>query len=148
MRTLEAEVLTAGRPGARVLVVEDDIALARLVHTSLSLGGYEVEIAGSVAEARARLRHHESPIDVVVTDVRLPKASGVELLFAEQEGDPVIPLLVVTGFASPGLRKLVEGMGASLLEKPFSLETLHGHVLALLQGRVAHEGVRWSHVRW
>lgn len=119
--------------GVSILVVEDDSSLAQVIAWSLEERGYVVERATSVEQARERLRRLPA-VSLVISDVRLPKRSGTDLL-PSPGGRPDPPVLMMTAFGSLALRELVEARGAALLDKPFSLDVLHRHVEALLAAR-------------
>lgn len=74
----------------RVLIVDDEPYLARLMGTVLRDEGYEVEVAHSLETARAAV----GPFDVVVADVRLPNGDGRHL----RECYPETPFLTMSGF--------------------------------------------------
>jgi DNA-binding response OmpR family regulator len=123
-----------------VLVVEDDQDFASVVRLGLESGGYHVEVTSSVSEARRRLRDHNE-FALVISDVRLPGKSGLQLLFSEdsEEAGGTPPVLMMSAFVSPELRHFVEGMGAAVIEKPFSFATLRVNVIRALQRRRRHE---------
>jgi len=115
-----------------VLVVEDDQDFADVVRFELETGGYQVEITSSVSEALRRL-HDDNDFALVISDVRLPGKSGLQLLFAENAAGTLPAVLMMSGFVSPELRHFVEGMGAAVIEKPFSFATLHANVIRVLR---------------
>jgi len=80
---------------ARVLVVEDEAYVRRSLAEMLGERGYEVAEAGSVAEGMALLGR--SPVDVVLTDFRLPGADGLEMVRQVQAVAPGVPVSVLAG---------------------------------------------------
>jgi DNA-binding response OmpR family regulator len=116
----------------RVLVVEDDRDFADVLRFELESDGYEVEVTSSVTEAQRRMRV-EDDLDLVISDVRLPGKSGIQLLFGEEGGVTPPPVLMMSGYTSAKLRELVEGMGAAVIEKPFSFASLHANVVRILE---------------
>lgn len=90
---------------ANVLIVDDEISLVRNLTSYLSSFGDEftVKAASTAEEALAVLA--AGPIDVLVTDVRLPGMDGIELLRRSFALQPRIKGLVMTAFASPELRR-------------------------------------------
>ncbi|NMC71267.1 MAG: sigma-54-dependent Fis family transcriptional regulator [Myxococcales bacterium] len=104
-------------PRARVLVVDDDRALRRLALDVLAVAGHELLEAPDGARALALLR--ERPVDVVVSDLRMPGLDGLQLLAATRKlADPPVVVLL-TAFGS--VPQAVEAMrlGAfDFLEKP------------------------------
>ena len=63
---------------ARVLVVDDDKAVRAALRVNLEKAGLDVRLASTAEEGLQLL--HDSPVDIVLTDVKMPGASGIELL--------------------------------------------------------------------
>ena len=106
---------------ATILVVEDEEKLRRVVELQLKGAGFEVEQAGNVEDAM-RLADRA---DVILTDLRLPGVSGLELLANLRRQDSHTPVVVMTAFGS--IETAVEAMKAGavdFLPKPFSLDHL------------------------
>jgi two-component system, NtrC family, response regulator AtoC len=106
---------------ATILVVEDEEKLRRVVELQLKGAGFEVEQAGTVEQAM-RLADRA---DVILTDLRLPGVSGLEMLSNLRRQDSHTPVIVMTAFGS--IETAVEAMKAGavdFLPKPFSLDHL------------------------
>jgi DNA-binding NtrC family response regulator len=106
---------------ATVLIVEDEEKLRRVIELQLKTAGYEVEQAGT-AEAALKLADRA---DVIITDLRLPGLSGLEMLQQLRSQDSQTPVIVMTAFGS--IETAVEAMKAGavdFLPKPFSLDHL------------------------
>ena len=106
---------------ATVLVVEDEEKLRRVIELQLKSAGYDVEQAGNVEDAM-RLADRA---DVILTDLRLPGATGIDLLGNLKRQDSHTPVIVMTAFSS--VETAVEAMKAGavdFLPKPFSLDHL------------------------
>jgi DNA-binding NtrC family response regulator len=106
-----------------VLVVDDDAGQRQLLAGYLARHGYTVETAASGQEALKSLAAHA--VAMLISDVRMPGISGLELLHRAREKHPTLPVLLVTGFAD--VRHAVEAMrdGAlNYLEKPIDLDEL------------------------
>jgi CheY-like chemotaxis protein len=116
------------KPGSRetVLFVEDEVALRDLMHRVLAKGGYTVLAAGDGLEALAIVEGHPGRIDIVVTDVIMPRMSGPELATRLRARDPSIRLLYVSGYTADQLRSQTADLGAdaTLLAKPFTSDGL------------------------
>ena len=117
----------------RVLVVEDDEAIAQVLQRSLRLEGYDVKIAGdgitALEEAHAFLP------DLVVLDLGLPRLDGIEVARRMREADDV-PILVLT--ARDAVEARVEGLDSGAddyLVKPFDRQELLARLRALLRRR-------------
>lgn len=108
---------------SRVLLVEDDGALGELFAQILRERGHQVILASDVLTAITALR--AGPIDVVVTDLRLPGASGLELLgWVKREGIKV-RVVVASAFATTELALHARRLGArQVLSKPVEPEAL------------------------
>ena len=115
------------KPGSRetVLFVEDEVALRDLMHRVLVKGGYTVLAAGDGVEALAVVDAHPGQIDLVVTDVIMPRMSGPDLAVQLRARQPGIRVLYVSGYTADQLRAQTElGREATLLAKPFTSEGL------------------------
>ncbi|MCD6499630.1 MAG: response regulator [Deltaproteobacteria bacterium] len=109
----------------RVLVVEDDAEVQRLLRTSLTEKGYLVKAVGDGLKALAEISAHRP--DVVVLDVVLPELDGLRLLKALKGRDETrnIPVIVVTAVSQPS--KMIEAINAGAryyVVKPFDVESL------------------------
>jgi DNA-binding NtrC family response regulator len=102
----------------RILVVDDEASVRRLLSAILEDRGYEVVEATGVAEARKALGCRE--IHVVLTDQRMQDGQGLEVLAAARESDPNIPVVFLTGVATVELAVDAMRSGAfDFLSKPF-----------------------------
>ncbi len=118
---------------ARVLVVEDDEAIAQVLQRSLRLEGYDVKLAadGVVALEEA----HAFLPDLVILDLGLPRMDGIEVAKRLRASDDV-PILVLT--ARDAVEARVEGLDAGAddyLVKPFERQELLARLRALLRRR-------------
>ncbi len=91
---------------ARILVIEDEAALARAFKRVIERLGFEVELAADGSEATARIM--SSPFDTIVTDINMPGASGVDLLRTIRAYSLDVPVILVTGM--PSLETAVEAV--------------------------------------
>jgi two-component system response regulator AtoC len=106
-----------------VLVVDDDPAVGKVLSAQLAQAGIACRHVPDAAAALALLR--ERPVDVVVTDLRMPGASGLELLAEIAARWPEIPVILLTAHGSIGAA--VEAMkkgAADFLLKPFDREEI------------------------
>lgn len=136
---------TRGREGdARVLVVEDDPDLSRLMATHLASEGYDVARAPEAAAALELVG--AGCVDVVVLDLMLPRISGDGLLvrLREREGTRDLPVIVVSAKDAVWTRGDLLRLGADdYLTKPFDLDELTARIEALLRrSRSADDGPR------
>lgn len=82
----------------RVLVVDDEQLILKIISDILTKEGYEVVVANNCEKATEYLR--TSRIDVVLSDIKMPVKSGIDLLEEIKKKDPNIPVILMTGFAS------------------------------------------------
>jgi two-component system alkaline phosphatase synthesis response regulator PhoP len=105
----------------RILVIEDDQALALGVRINLEAEGYEVIHVLTAEDGISVLEN--SSIDLVVLDLMLPGIDGIEALENIRKDDPKLPVLILTAKSAP--EEKVEGLKAGAddyLTKPFHLE--------------------------
>lgn len=81
-----------------ILIVEDKESMARMLKETLELEGYEIIIARDGAEGIRIIR--ENKADIVLTDLKLPRKDGIEVLKASKDENPMIPVIVMTAFGS------------------------------------------------
>lgn len=120
----------------RILLVEDDEALIRVMARFLTRMGYRVECATNAQDAAHLARVHRDDLDLLITDVIIPGKSGVELqeLLAAQGIRP--PCLFISGFTADFLEsRLLTEEGIRFLAKPFSLDALASQVGELMGAR-------------
>jgi CheY-like chemotaxis protein len=117
------------RAGAEtVLVVEDEKELREVARRLLQRQGYTVLIAANANEALELFEQHMS-IDVLVTDVVMPGASGAELTTQLMERHPALKVIYMTGYTDDAIvQHGVLNPGIVLLRKPFTSETLGGKI--------------------
>jgi DNA-binding response OmpR family regulator len=117
----------------RVLVVEDDEAIAQVLQRSLRMEGYEVRVAGDGISALEQA--HSFLPDVVILDLGLPRLDGIEVARTLRETDDV-PILVLS--ARDAVESRVEGLDAGAddyIVKPFERQELLARLRALLRRR-------------
>jgi two-component system response regulator HydG len=112
---------------AKVLVVDDDFEVVRLLEQDLTASGFTVLPACSGAAAMRILR--ETAVDAVVTDLRMPDIDGLEIVRATAESQPDAKVIIITAFATIASAIDAVKRGAfDYVSKPFEIEEL---VLAL-----------------
>lgn len=116
---------TAAAP--RVLAVDDEQGYRDLLVYELGTSGFQVETASGCDEAIRKIR--QQGFDVVVTDLTMPRQSGLDALAAIKSVDPGLQIIIVTGHAT--LESAVESMkrGAfDFLTKPFEMDYLRRRI--------------------
>src|SRR5579863_5130109 len=102
-----------------VLVVDDDQSFRRVIEYQLREDGFHVLTAASVASALAQ--YEARTIDVVVTDVKMPGADGMELLGRLKAIEPDLPVVILTAHGTIGSAVDAMKRGAvDYLTKPFT----------------------------
>nr|WP_315445573.1 sigma-54 dependent transcriptional regulator [uncultured Pseudomonas sp.] len=117
-----------------VMVVDDESSIRNAVEQWLSLSGFEVQLFSRAEECLAALPAHFA--GVILSDVRMPGLSGLQLLAEVQRRDADLPVILLTGHGDVPMA--VEAMrdGAyDFLEKPFSPQTLLGSLRRALEKR-------------
>jgi two-component system, response regulator, stage 0 sporulation protein F len=129
----------ATHPGAKILLVEDDFELRSILAGALRRHGYAVVEAAHGDEALEWLG--PGVLDgvarrlpaLVVSDIRMPYFSGLEIVQCLQLTRRKVPVILITGFGDPDTHVLAHALGAScVLDKPFDVEDLLGAVHGLL----------------
>lgn len=124
----------ATAPKSRILVVEDDVPLARLLGSWLTTERFETEMAHDGEEALAKIEQGE--YDLLLLDLNLPKIDGMTLLARLRAQRPAFPVLVLTGRNRTEDMVLTLNEGADdCLVKPFSLVELLARIRAVLRRR-------------
>jgi CheY-like chemotaxis protein len=127
------------KPSVTILLVEDTDNLRNLLHRVLEGNGFSVIPAADGAEALRLCQQHDGTIDLVVSDIVMPRPNGLELSERIRAARPETKFLFITGFAGefPELCELIK-IGATILEKPFlPSELLHRVEDMLNQGKAA-----------
>jgi len=121
----------------KVLIVDDEEALTWTMMRALlkQANGYEVMVANSGQEALEILERN--PIDVVVSDVRMPDIDGLQLLSEIKKRYPQTKVILMTAYGSPEMRKEASRRGSIFyIEKPFEIDRLN----ELIRRALAKEG--------
>ncbi|MFP4356511.1 MAG: PAS domain S-box protein [Phycisphaerae bacterium] len=136
----EEEIPTAVLPNppvtgsGRVLIVEDEERVRRLVTQVLDRCGYQVHNAADVAAALSYFESNADKIDLVVSDVVMPGGSGLDLAEKIRDKRPDLPILFISGYAHDTVLQHGEGtLPEKLLAKPFTPQQLSQAVKDLLQ---------------
>ncbi len=121
----------------RILLAEDDPAMRRLIASRLRKAGCLVVEAQDGTEAMAKiadalLEDPDGGFDLVISDVRMPGHSGIDLMACYRGPDLRVPVILITAFGSPELHKQALRFGArAVFDKPFDLDDLITAVINL-----------------
>ncbi len=120
----------------KILIVEDKASLAEMLKETLELAGYEVEVANDGAEGIEKVK--DSKVDVVITDMKLPKKNGLEVLKASKDENPLTPVIVMTAYGSIETAVNAMKLGAyDFITKPLDTD----HLQLLIQRSVKNQRI-------
>ncbi len=106
-----------------ILVVDDELSMREFLKILLEKEGYRILTAADGAEALSLAG--QNPIDLVVSDIRMPGISGLELLAALKEKNADLPVIMITAFASPDDAVTAMKNGAfDYITKPFNVDEI------------------------
>ena len=101
----------------RLLLIEHDEQVAEVLSDAFGSQGHETAIRHTGEDGLVYLSHDRP--DVVVLDIRLPKLNGVAVLRQIRASDPSLPVIIMTGLATPGEIAEVRRLGVTeIVEKP------------------------------
>ncbi|MCX7913366.1 MAG: sigma-54 dependent transcriptional regulator [Thermodesulfovibrionales bacterium] len=115
-----------------ILVVDDDQQMRQALTEAIRRLDYEVTVSASGKDALAKLRNHD--FSLVITDMKMPTMSGLELLREIKQLSPKLPVLVITAFGT--IENAVETMkegAVDYLLKPFSFEKLQKAIDSIIK---------------
>ncbi|MGB2712775.1 MAG: response regulator [Vicinamibacterales bacterium] len=113
-----------GPTGPTILVVDDEAGVRVMIARMLSLAGYSVVSAQSGEEALAIARDYAAPLELVLTDVRMPVMSGPELVEELVKLRPGIRVMYMSAYSRDVLPAGVRDTDIPFLTKPFTMRTL------------------------
>jgi DNA-binding response OmpR family regulator len=118
----------------KILIVDDDEDLCLALTDFISQMGVQVQTAGSVAEAQQKLQGEPLPFDLVLTDLRIPGGSGMDVLKAARERSSDSLVTIITGYASMDTAIEAARLGAyNYITKPFSLDEIGVQVRNMIE---------------
>ena len=106
-----------------VLVVDDDSRVRTYMSTILQSAGLQVLEAGDGVEALEIFRVSKQRIELVITDIRMPRMTGTDLAHSIRSDAPTLPLILVSGEGAP-VDIIDPGNGVLFIEKPFAPKVL------------------------
>ena len=117
---------------ARILVIDDDVAVRKSHEAVLKANGYEVDVAENGKEAIAKSK--AKLYNLALVDLRLPDMDGIELLTAMREAVPKTVKIIITGY--PSQENAIEAVNRGAdgyMVKPYSMEDLLQKIKEQLQ---------------
>jgi DNA-binding response OmpR family regulator len=121
----------------RILIIEDDASIARLVRDNLAFDGYAVECLNDGRQALTCVRRFKP--DLVLLDLMLPGADGLDICRSLSQGNVRVPVIIITAKTQKDDRVLGLELGADdYVTKPFALDELLARVHAVLRRTQPH----------
>lgn len=129
--------MVRGPMSEQILIVEDKASHARMLADALESAGYEATIAGDVTAARRLLRSRT--FGIVLTDLRLPDGTGIDVVESAVADDASRPILIMTAYGTidEAVRAMKSG-AVDFIQKPIDIE----HLLALVERWTSFRRVR------
>ena len=122
--------------GARVLVAEDDYDMRAMIASALRADGHTVvetvngiELLDAIATGLVSHRP-EDAFDVVLSDVRMPRINGIDVITRLRRANWSVPVVVMTASGDAEFLARLRALGIRLLEKPFDLDDLRDAINA------------------
>lgn len=107
---------------ARILVIDDMEMLRNTISELLLKSGYEVEEA---PDGQAGLEsHRKNPVDLVITDIAMPKKNGLEVIAELQQTFPDTKIIAITAYIDEYLVKIWDAGIDRIIQKPFQIKEL------------------------
>ena len=125
----------------RVLIMDDEPDVRKVVKMILTKAGYDVIEAEDGEKAIAAIKEGENPLllSVIICDIRMPKINGVEAINYFQQQWPRVPLIVLTGFAD--IKMAIDFLKIGVVDylvKPVAKEKLMNAVAKAIGQRELH----------
>ena len=107
----------------RILIIEDDEEMRSLLKDSLEEEGFETDSVSNGSDAFRKLV--KEPFNLIITDVRMPGLTGLDILPGIKKLQPEVPVIVITAFGSEEVyRRSIKRGAAGYLEKPIHTNKL------------------------
>jgi len=131
--------------GWRILVVDDEEEVRKVLRLHLTKEGYEVVEAADGQQAMQKIREGDNPfiLGAIISDIRMPKISGVDAIDFFRKEFPSTPVIVLTGF--PDLQLAVDLMKKGVVDyivKPVPKEQLLASVKKAIESRNIGPGTK------
>ncbi len=118
---------------ARILVIEDDPSLRRLLEKFLTQEGFLVTVTTHAQEALTHLEPPETPPDLILSDFSLSGMDGAQLLQTVRGKQPHLPVIFLSGLHPETVLRRCTAKPDAVLKKPVALAQLKETILELLK---------------
>jgi CheY-like chemotaxis protein len=127
----------------RILVIEDDISISRLIGLAMPELGIPYVFASASSGEEALELWHEQPFHLLITDYNLPGMRGTELISKLKDEGVAAPMVLFTAYDSPKLARESRKIGIdAYIAKPFLMEDMLDTIRQLIETRVCSVPVR------
>jgi CheY-like chemotaxis protein len=121
---------------ARILVVEDDISISRLIGLAMPELGVPYVFVGALSAEEGLELWEQEPFDLLLTDYNLPGMRGTELIATLKAQGATAPMVLFTAYDSPKLAREVRKLGvAAYIAKPFLMEDMLDTIRRLIDSK-------------
>ncbi len=103
----------------KVVCIEDDETILKVIEKIMKINGFEFYAASNVKESLLIFESLKDGVDVVITDILLPKSNGVELVARLKEHHPSLKVIFISGYYNPESFDIIEDENTVFLKKPF-----------------------------
>lgn len=135
---MKMEMMRDSKKTLTILIIEDDEAMRSLLQDFLIEEGFEVISVSNGSEAFRKLA--KEFFDIVITDVRMPGLTGLDILPGIRKLQPASTILVITAFGSEEIEgKVLERGADAYLEKPVQLHQLKSLIHQLIDSKGRHD---------
>jgi CheY-like chemotaxis protein len=122
---------------ARILVVEDDISISRLIGLAMPELGIPYVFVGALSAEEGLELWEQEPFDLLLTDYNLPGMRGTELIATLKSQGVTAPMVLFTAYDSPKLAREVRKLGvAAYIAKPFLMEDMLDTIRRLIDTKM------------
>jgi DNA-binding NtrC family response regulator len=126
------EPAPAGKSTRTILIVDDDSAFVTAFAEGLRLIGEKLYVHTAENGEQAVAIVRTTPVDLVITDLRMPVMDGRELLLWMAEYHPLVPVIVMSAHADMGAVRELEAQGSHFFDKPLDFNDIVATVSSLL----------------
>jgi DNA-binding response OmpR family regulator len=116
----------------RIVVAEDDREMRRVIAATLIRDGFVVEEASDGPKLLIMVIEADPPVDLVISDHRMPVSSGLQVLAGLRDAGWSVPFILLSAFGDEEMRSQADKLNAIFLAKPFDLDALRIIVRAAL----------------
>lgn len=123
-----------------ILFVDDDDAIVNVTSKVLQRNGYKVTSCMNGVEGWDLFKENSDDFDILITDLTMPKMTGIELSAKVREADANIPIIICSGNQDHLSKERIDGLNIQrFVEKPYHMKHLIGHVRECLDGALGNE---------